>query len=82
MSLEKRVAGETCLWRNVSLVKRIARETCLESLINYSHYRIPEVIVNVISVLYNKSKSAVMVDGNISGPFQVTTGVLQGNENR
>ena len=43
------------------------------------HHRIPEVIVNAISVLYNKSKSAVMVGGNISGPFQVTTGVLQGN---
>ena len=43
------------------------------------HYGIPEVIVNAISVLYNNSKSAVMVDGNISDPFQVTTGVLQGD---
>jgi hypothetical protein len=42
------------------------------------HYGIPEVIVNAISVLYNNSKSAVMVDGNISDPFKVTTGVLQG----
>ena len=42
-------------------------------------YGIPEVIVNAINVLYNNSKSAVMVDGNISDPFQVTTGVLQGD---
>ena len=43
------------------------------------HYGIPEVIVNAISVLYNNSKSAVMVDGNLSDPFEVTTGVLQGD---
>ena len=43
------------------------------------HYGIPEVIVNAIGVLYNNSKSAVMVDGNLSDPFQVTTGVLQGD---
>ena len=43
------------------------------------HYGIPEVIVNAISSLYNNSKTAVMVDGNISDPFQVTTGVLQGD---
>ena len=29
--------------------------------------------------LYNNSKSAVMVDGNISEPFKVSTGVLQGD---
>ena len=29
--------------------------------------------------LYNNSKSAVMVDGNISEPFEVSTGVLQGD---
>ena len=40
------------------------------------HYGIPEVMVNAISVLYNNFKSAVMVDGNISDPFQVTTCVL------
>ena len=43
------------------------------------HYGIPEAIVKAISVLYHNSKSAVMVDGNISDPFQVTTGVLQGD---
>ena len=43
------------------------------------HYGIPEVIVNAIGVLYNNSRSAVMVDGNLSDPFQVTTGVLQGD---
>ncbi|XP_078586049.1 uncharacterized protein LOC144867902 [Branchiostoma floridae x Branchiostoma japonicum] len=43
------------------------------------HYGIPLTIVNAINVLYNNSKSAVMVDGNISDPFQVTTGVLQGD---
>jgi len=43
------------------------------------HYDVPEITVNAISALYNNSKSAVMVDGNISKPFQVTTGVLQGD---
>ena len=44
------------------------------------YYGIPEVIVNAIIVLYNNSKSVVMVGGNISYPFQVnTTGVLQGD---
>ena len=41
------------------------------------HYGIPEAVVNAISVLY--SKSAVMVDGGLSDPFDVTTGVLQGD---
>ena len=43
------------------------------------HYGIPERLVNAIGVLYRNSKSAVMVDGNISEPFDVTTGVLQGD---
>ena len=43
------------------------------------HYGIPEVIVKAISVLYDNSKSAVMVDGTISESFLVTTGVLQGD---
>ena len=44
------------------------------------HYGIPEAVVNAISVLYKNSKSAVMmVDGNLSDPFDVTTGVLQGD---
>ena len=43
------------------------------------HYGIPEVVVNAVSALYNNSKSAVMVDGNISDPFEVSTGVLQGD---
>ena len=43
------------------------------------HYGIPEPLVNAIGVLYNNSKSAVMVDGNISEPFEVSTGVLQGD---
>ena len=43
------------------------------------HYGIPEAVVNAISTLYNNSKSAVMVDGNISDPFEVSTGVLQGD---
>ena len=42
------------------------------------HYGIPEVIVKAIDVLYNNPKSALMVDGNLSDPFQVTTWVLQG----
>ncbi len=43
------------------------------------HYGIPQPMVNAIGVLYNNSKSAVMVDGNISETFNVTTGVLQGD---
>ena len=43
------------------------------------HYRIPEAVVNAISVLYKNSKSAVMVDGGLFDPFGVTTGVLQGD---
>ena len=42
------------------------------------HYGIPEAVVNAISVLYKNSKSAVM-DGGLSDPFDVTTGVLQGD---
>ena len=43
------------------------------------HYGIPKAVVNAISVLYKNSKSAVMVDGGLSDPFDVTTGVLQGD---
>ena len=43
------------------------------------HYGIPEAVVNAISVLYLNSKSAVMVDGNLSDTFAVSTGVLQGD---
>ena len=43
------------------------------------HYGIPEPLVNSIGALYNNSKSAVMVDGNISEPFEASTGVLQGD---
>ena len=43
------------------------------------HHGIPEAVVNAISVLYINSKSAVMVDGNLSETFVVTTGVLQGS---
>ena len=43
------------------------------------HYGIPETLVNAIQVLYTNSSSAVMVDGNISNPFSVSTGVLQGD---
>ena len=43
------------------------------------HYGIPEAVVNAISVLYKNSKSAVMEGGGLSDPFDVTTGVLQGD---
>ena len=43
------------------------------------HYGIPEAVVNAISTLYNNSRGAVMVEGNISDPFEVSTGVLQGD---
>ena len=34
------------------------------------HYGIPERLVNAVGALYNNSKSAVMVDGNMSEPFK------------
>ena len=43
------------------------------------HYGIPKPLVDAIGVMYNNSKSAVMVDGSISDPFAVSTGVLQGD---
>ena len=43
------------------------------------HYGIPEAVVNAISVLHKNSKSVVMVDRGLSDPFDVTTGVLQGD---
>ena len=46
---------------------------------NKVHYGIPETTVNAIQVLYSNSSSAVIVNGSISDPFDVTTGVLQGD---
>jgi hypothetical protein len=43
------------------------------------HYGIPEKIVNAIRVLYDHSTSRVYVDGQTSQPFDITTGVLQGD---
>ena len=42
------------------------------------HYGIPEDVINAVSALCNNSKSTVMVDGNISEPFEVSTAVIQG----
>jgi len=43
------------------------------------HYGIPMSLVNAVQALYSNSTSAVMVDEGISEPFNVTTGVLQGD---
>ena len=43
------------------------------------HSGIPEDVVNAISALYNNSKGAVMFDGNMSDPCDITNGVLQGD---
>ena len=43
------------------------------------NYGVPETITNAIRVLYNVSKSAVLVDGEITSFFDVITGVLQGD---
>ena len=43
------------------------------------HYGIPEKIVAAIRVLYDKSKSQVFVNGDLSDPFDITTRVLQGD---
>ena len=41
------------------------------------HYLIPEKIVYAIKTIYKNSRSAVIVEGNISEEFELTTGVLQ-----
>lgn len=42
-------------------------------------YGIPQKIVQAIKCLYDNSTSSVMIDGNLSNAFSVTTGVLQGD---
>ena len=42
------------------------------------HYGKPEKIVNAIKIIYKNSRSAVILERNISEEFEVTTGVLQG----
>ena len=42
-------------------------------------YGIPKAIVDAIRVLYDDSKSAVLIEGQMSEEFDVTTGVLQGD---
>ena len=43
------------------------------------HIGIPQKIVNVTRLLYDKSVSQVYLEGKLSEPFSVTTGVLQGD---
>jgi hypothetical protein len=43
------------------------------------HYGIPAKIVSAIRVLYDKSESQVYEGGQLSKPFKITTGVLQGD---
>lgn len=43
------------------------------------HYGIPISLVNAVQVLHSNYTSALMVDRGISEPFNVTTGVLQGD---
>ena len=43
------------------------------------YYGIPEKIVKAIRVLYDNSTSRVYIDGTESEPFNITTGVLQGD---
>ena len=43
------------------------------------HYGITAKIVEAIRVLYDKSTSQVFVEGQLSEPFDITTGVLQGD---
>ena len=39
------------------------------------HYGIPMKMVNAIQTIYNNSRSAVLVDGQPTEEFDVTTGV-------
>ena len=43
------------------------------------HYGIPDKIVSAIRVLYDQSTSQVYIQGQLSEPFAITTGVLQGD---
>ncbi len=43
------------------------------------HYGIPQKIIDAIRVLYDGSTSQVYLEGQLSEPFAVTTGVLQGD---
>jgi hypothetical protein len=43
------------------------------------HYGIPQQIVSAIKLLYDGSTSRVYVEGQLSNPFNVTTGILQGD---
>ena len=43
------------------------------------YYGIPQITVDAIKVMYNNSNSRVLVDGCISNPFEISTGVLQGD---
>ncbi|GAA6093907.1 uncharacterized protein LOC122815288, partial, partial [Tachysurus ichikawai] len=43
------------------------------------HYGIPIKLVNAIKTIYNNSKSAVLVEGELTDEFDITTGVLQGD---
>jgi hypothetical protein len=54
----------------------ITRKTMLNIL---RHYGVPVKIVNAIEAIYHNSKSVVLVDGNVSEEFDVTTGVLHGD---
>lgn len=40
------------------------------------HYGIPTKIMSTIRVLYDNSKSPVLIDGHMSKGFEVNTGVL------
>ena len=43
------------------------------------HCGIPDAVVDTVSVLCRNSRGAVVVGGGLSGPFDVTSGVLQGD---
>ena len=43
------------------------------------HYGVPEPITNAIRLLYEGTRSAVIINGTITDEFEVNTGVLQGD---
>jgi hypothetical protein len=43
------------------------------------HYGVPTKMVNAIQAIYHNSQSVVLLDGQLSEEFHVTTGVLQGD---
>ena len=80
-----RLTGEQSLeWNSSFYINFIDYEKAFDSVDRdmlwkiMGHYGIPEKIVNLVRSLYVGTNSQVSHDGQLSGPFQISTGVRQG----